>query len=483
MRRTVCARVLAAAVLCSAHAPRAVADGITYTSVSRDALSFFRAGIDLWNNLYTESASEQFHKAVEIDPRFAMAYLYLARAALPESYTEYRENLDRAVALIGEVSEGERLVILAYQARDESRPVDEERHLRRLQAMFPEDVESHYALAEVAFANADYHEAVRQLEEAIVIDEEHPPAYNLLGYTYAHLGDYDSAIATLKAYASLIPDEPNPLDSLAEIYLMSGQYDASLEQYAQVLEIDPTFYSAHTGRGHCYLLQGKRDEAMAEYQKMLAVSPTDGVRRDARRWMAICEHAFGDHAAATSHLKALQGELTAVHEILAAGNRAMDLAWMYIHQGETDRALDELQNGWQAVMGSDLPEAAKVDYQRRHHVVNGVALATGGDVAGARVIAEKVRRIVEQSEDLDDWEDYNWLVGEILIVEEDYRRAIANLLHAPRENPRVMYLMGVAYAGRGHRAEAQKHFADVYAFNRPGLLYAMSRQAAEQAMN
>lgn len=482
MSRIMCSLMLVTA-LAGSIAPPASADGITYTSVSRDALSFFRAGIELWNNLYTEAAAEQFEKAVEIDPRFAMAYLYLARTALPESYTEYRENLDKAIALIGDTSEGERLVIEAYQARDENRPAEEERYLRRLQAMFPEDVDTHYALAEVAFANADYHHTVQLLEQALAIDDEYPPAYNLLGYAYAHLSDFESAIRTLRAYSSLIPDEPNPLDSLGEVFLMSGDYDESLAKYAEVIQIDPTFYSAHTGRGHCFLFQGKREEAMAEYQKMAEVAPTAGVRRDAKRWMAICDFYFGDHAAATDRLKSLRDELAGAKEWLAAGNRALDLAWIYTSRGETDRSLDELQHGWRIVMGSDLPEPAKTSYTRRHHVVNGVCLARGGDVAGARTLAEKLRRVVEQSEDLDDWEDYNWLMGEILLVEEEYKLALANLMHAPEENSRVLYLMGVALEGRGHRNEAQKQFERVYAFNRPSLLYAMARQAAEQQLN
>lgn len=483
MRRFLCSLVLAPAVLIGSLAPTASAAGITYTSVSRDALSFFRAGIQLWNNLYTEAAAEQFNKAVEIDPRFAMAYLYLARTALPDSYTEYRENLDKAVSLIGETSEGERLVILAYQARDENRPTDEDRFLRRLQAMFPEDVEAHYALAEVAFANADYYRTVELLEQAIAIDDEHPPAYNLLGYAYAYLDDFDSAIRTLRAYASLVPDEPNPLDSLAEIFLMSGQYDESLANYAEVLRIDPTFYSAHTGRGHGFLFQGKREEAAREYQKMADVAPTEGVRRDAKRWMAICDFYFDDHAAATERLEALRDELAAANESLAAGNRALDLAWIYTNRGETDRALDELQHGWQIVMASDLREPAKTGYTRRHHVVNGVCLAHGGNIAGARTIAEKLRRVVEMSEDLDDWQDYNWLMGEILLVEEEYPAALANLMHAPEENSRVIYLTGLVYEGRGHRSQAQKHFQRVQTFNRPSLLYAMARQAAAQRLN
>ena len=54
--------------------------------------------------------------------------------------------------------------------------------------------------------------------------------------------------------------------------------------------------------------------------------------------------------------------------------------------------------------------------------------------------ALRLTRSVEKSEDLDEWQDYNWLVGEILVAQEDYKKAIANLMQANRENARVLYV-------------------------------------------
>jgi tetratricopeptide (TPR) repeat protein len=461
--------------------PVAFSDEITYTTSSRNAESFFRAGIALYDNLYTEAAAEQFEKAIEIDPRFAMAYLYLARVS--DGYTSYRENLDIAISLKNEVSEGERLIIDSYQARDENRLSDEIRLLRRLEAIFPTDVETHYHLAEVYFSNANYPAAVEQLERAITIDDEYPPAYNLLGYCYGFVGDFDQAISTLRAYGSLIPDEPNPHDSLGEIFLMAGQYDNAIRKYTETLEVDPTFYSAYAGRGHAYLFKGEPDKARPEYTQMGEVAPNETVRRDAKRWMAVAEAYQQEPDRAADILHAVMTESAQADEILAACNRSLDIAWVYTTSGQTTAAQHVLEDGWQTMMGSPLPESIKRSFARRYHVASGVCAAASGDLPRARASAEKIRRIVEAGEDLTEWEDYNWLMGEILLEEEDYRGAIANLLNASEENSRVLYLLGTAHERRGEREQARRYYDRVWNFNRPGLMYAVTRRAAEQAMN
>ncbi len=103
-------------------------------------------------------------------------------------------------------------------------------------------------------------------------------------------------------------------------------------------------------------------------------------------------------------------------------------------------------------------------------------------IDGARGTVGRLKRLVEASEDLDDWQDYNWLMGEVLLAEEEYRGAVANLMHAPVENPRVMYQLAVALRERGAHDKAREAFNRVKRWNRPGLLYAMTRPAAEAAL-
>jgi tetratricopeptide (TPR) repeat protein len=461
--------------------PLLVADAgaqeVSFTTNSRNALSFFKAGVELWDNLYQEAAAEQFQKAVEIDPRFAMAYVYLSRTAA--DYHGYRENLDRAIELRVEVSEGERLIIDAYQARDENRPADEEKLLKRLEALYPGDVATHYHLAEVFFTNRDYDSAIRELERANEIDDEFPPAYNLLGYSYAFDGDYDSAIRVLDEYAELIPDEPNPHDSLGEVLLMAGRFAASISKYADAVAIDPEFYSAYGGQGHAHLFMGEVDKAMAKYDEMYALAPNDVVRRDARRWQAIANITSGKSGEAVKALRAIKSDAAGAGELLASCNRSLDVAWTLLSTGAHDEAIAELEDGWQTMMGSDLPESVKQGFARRYHVAAGAVAAGNGNLERARAEADRVRRIAELSEDLRDWEDYNWLVGEIHFADEDYRAAVANLLQAADDNPRVLAMLAESHRKRGNATHAKAYEHKLQNLNRPSLLLATTSLATK----
>ena len=459
------------------------AQDMTYSTSSRDALALFRAGIELDNNLYQEAAAEQFERALAIDPRFAMAHLYYALRRAGDSYSDYRTHLDQAIAMKAEVTEGERLLIAAFEARDQNRPADAERLFKRLQAIYPGDVQTHLQISLSSFGNGDYHAAAEQLEAAILLDDEFPPAYNQLGYCYAFLGNYDAAISTLKAYASLIPDEPNPHDSLGEVHLMAGQFDEAIARYTRALELDPTFYSSYLGRGHAYLLMGEKGPALAEYRKMQEVAPTAGVAREAVLWQSVAQAYFDDFDRATQLLDQVRGEAQSAGEVIAAGNRALDLGWLHLAHGGHSQSIEAMEEGWKLVMAADLPEIAKKNYARRHHVVHGVVLARSGDLDGARRVADRLYRLVDVSEDMAEWEDYNWLMGEIRLLEEDYKAALAHFMHAPRENARVLYLTGLACEARGLHDEAKRHRDRVETFNRPSLLYAMTLRELRQPTN
>jgi tetratricopeptide (TPR) repeat protein len=296
------------------------------------------------------------------------------------------------------------------------------------------------------------------------------------------MGDFDAAIQTLLTYASLIPDEPNPQDSLGEIYLMAGRYDESIARYSAALEIDPKFYSSYTGRGHAHLFQGHRDESLREYEEMARTAPTEGVRREALRWKAVALAGLGETDVAIETLHDLRATLIEADEVLSAGNRALDIGWMSIYGGDYTAGKDILDDAWRTVMASDLRETAKVSYARRHHVVSGVCRARMGDLSGARELAARIERLVSESQDMDEWQDYNWLMGEILLIEEEYPAAVANLMHGPQENPRVLYQLGVALEKRGRRAEARRTFEKIQEWNRPGLQYALIRPLAESAL-
>jgi len=87
---------------------------IPISTSSCDARDNYIQGKEFSNNLQKEEALVYFEKAIELDPEFALAYL---EAGLAQSKTEkIFEYVEKAVSLVDDVSEGEKLIILAWQA-------------------------------------------------------------------------------------------------------------------------------------------------------------------------------------------------------------------------------------------------------------------------------------------------------------------------------------------------------------------------------
>ena len=106
--------ILAAVLLLVSSCSNKPEGVMTITTSSDEALAQFEKGRDLWEKLRGQEARPYLEKAVELDPKFALAHLHLAFTS--RSAKEFFEDQARAVALADSVSEGERLWILGAQA-------------------------------------------------------------------------------------------------------------------------------------------------------------------------------------------------------------------------------------------------------------------------------------------------------------------------------------------------------------------------------
>ena len=109
---------------------------VPITTASEQARRHFLEGRRLVESLRGTDARESFQKAVEEDDSFALAHLYLAYTA--PNNNEFFECYSRALALADRVSEGERLMIRAIEARVRSDPVTQEKLYRELVDKHPD---------------------------------------------------------------------------------------------------------------------------------------------------------------------------------------------------------------------------------------------------------------------------------------------------------------------------------------------------------
>ena len=85
-----------------------------------------------------------------------------------------------------------------------------------------------------------------------------------------------------------------------------GRFDESIKAYEKALSLDPEFVASYVGIGNNDLAAGRPEQARTAFARIAGVARTTGERRLARFWTAAS----------------------------------------YVHEGATDKALDELRAGY-----------------------------------------------------------------------------------------------------------------------------------------
>lgn len=235
--------VLVAAVAVSLIAlPR----GSEWTTDSPEALTEFTAAMEAKMKLYHTEVQSHLEKALELDPDFAIAKLFLAN--------QIRfDDEDRALRLWNDVLTSDpskltsREVFYVNQTRAyrENRFDDIDPMIDEYLAVYPDDP---FVLNEKAMKKwgaADFDEAEKLNLRLIEIAPNWVIAYNQLGYIAMSSGRFVEAEEYFSSYRFVAPDQANPHDSLGELYIILGRHEEAEASLRRSIEIKPDFWNAY----------------------------------------------------------------------------------------------------------------------------------------------------------------------------------------------------------------------------------------------
>ena len=215
-------------------------------------------------------------RAVQIDPKFALAYAFLARA-YADSWQPVlaAENIRKAYELRDRASDSERFfIIVNYHQQLTGNLEEAERTGELWSATYPRDLD----------------------------------AYTLLSFIYQNLGKYEKSAEIAKRAVEMNPSFPPGPTNLAWAYLF-------LERYADAEKVAAPYDLATPGtgfaffgnlyapyvRGQAYLSAHRYTEAVAEFQKVLdhpGIVFADPVRAVARLQLGRTLAPAGDRTKA-----------------------------------------------------------------------------------------------------------------------------------------------------------------------------------------
>jgi len=262
------------------------------TTNSMEAYNYFLRGLEERGNNNYADARKFLEKAVEIDPTFASAYLYLGwTCAWLLDYESARKAREEALALADKVTEKERLYIEAWYAED----FEKSFHiLEQLARKYPKEKWVHVLLGNYYSEKELTHKAIEEYNKVLELDPNHGETLNLLAYTYAGIGDYEKAIEYLKRYAAVEPGRANPFDSMADIYFRMGQLDESLARYKEAIFVGPDFSYTSGKIAYIFALREDYAEAMKWVDSYITTAPSPGVRAAGYSQKAFYNYLLGD---------------------------------------------------------------------------------------------------------------------------------------------------------------------------------------------
>ncbi len=246
------------------------------TTNSQEAYEHYLAGVDFYEKFYLRDAVNEFEKAVALDSNFAMAQGELAMAYYSRGFHKKgKEMQELAIKNRPNVTPREQMIIDVWEQQWSSNSDSAFVLARKLAEAYPNDLKALAIVAGMEFSQDNWEQALQYYQQALRIQPDFAPAYNMLGYLNFYLGRYDDALDMLDKYLEYARDQANPHDSRGEILHATGRYEDAIAAFRQAFNINPEFDFAVTHMAASYLEMGQMSQVDYCYQILLKDSPNE----------------------------------------------------------------------------------------------------------------------------------------------------------------------------------------------------------------
>jgi len=261
------------------------------TTPSLEAYEHFLKGKAAYSLVNWPEAKKNLDKALEIDPTFVMAYVYLAWAHHNTGDDNARNaTIEKAMALVDKASQKDRLYLEAGYALFIEQDLGKHgARLEELVARYPDEKWAYHYLGDYFMQyREDYAAAVRQYEKWHRLDPKDPNAMShITGASYM-MGDFEKAAEYVKKHDAVAPPDPYNLSLQGMMYALMGQFDTAVAKFQEALRLQNDFSYALLWLAMTYAVREKFENSMRWADEYVSRAPSTGLRSDAysrRGWL------------------------------------------------------------------------------------------------------------------------------------------------------------------------------------------------------
>jgi len=399
------------------------------TTHSLDAYRYFLKGKDACNLLAWTEARDNLNKALEIDPAFGLAYVYLAWTYVDTGPDEaIAETLKKAKTLSDKSSQKDALYLDGLHAyfveKDTPKAVQ---RIDELLRRYPDEKWAFHISGDFVRKDGDLEGATGRYQKWLELDPQDSNALYHLSNVSLMMGNLEKAEEYIKRHEAVASPDINNLRLQALIYVRLGQVDNAIAKHQKVNELRPELPQATIAylfsikedydeamkwadlsvsrarspdgkagafnyRGDIRMLKGALGDALADYDRAAEAVRTESSLEKA--WAlegkGFVHRARGEYEAARKSLEGMRAAFTEYSKILSPEDEiewAFDMGMLALAQGQIGQAKARLSE-----IGSLLSEVVKEqqpDYHLRHELLQGEMLLVQGRLDEALACAKK----------------------------------------------------------------------------------------------
>jgi TolB-like protein/Tfp pilus assembly protein PilF/predicted Ser/Thr protein kinase len=291
-----------------------------------------------------------YERAVQLDPKFAVAWARLSRAeAHLYSSQRYRSSArDDADAAEHALKNAQKLApdspetLLAlgyYQHRVLGDNGQAKTTFERVSKMLPNSSEVPRALGTVTRWEGQWDQSVAYFEQALALDPRDEDLLTEVALTYMALRQFPAALKLYDRALDIMPNDPEAMAEKASIYQAQGNLQEAARLLAQINELTPNYEALHIK-----ITQLRLERNYGEAIRLLKTRLTqfhyasESEKADNQGWLALIQHLAGDSAGAKASAEQVCNALEPWYKN-QPNNIAVALRFAWAHAMLGNRAL------------------------------------------------------------------------------------------------------------------------------------------------
>jgi len=474
---------------CSMASSNVKITDIVASSKSKEAVASFRQGLLLADQGDGQKARASFIKAIEQDPKMAIAYVF--KASTDFSPKEFTDDLNKAKENLDGAGEWEKIY---YDYNMTFLNSDWKKRLELAQKMttsFPDAARAHVELGNTYLAGNENDKAKESFQKAVELDPKWVGGYAALvnSYLFSEPKDFKKAEENALKAVELAPTSPGVEIALGDCYRAQANLEKARDAYSKAIGLDPNSPVAYYKKGHANSFLGNFDEARQNYM--------DGAKHDDVKFGYVMNIGntylyAGDYKMAMQYLMDECAKMDAAGETkdrtTIAKFNCMDACTnIAMHSGDAAKVkeLSAMEGPLNTEITNDVgTQEAKMNQKAGELYWQAMTNAMEGNYDAAKAKAEEIKTTLASINDPNKLNGYEFAMGYTNMKQKNYAEAIG---HFEKSNPANSvynkYWLAMANEAAGNKDKANALYKEVADYNFNEIGYALIRNEVKKKLS